>query len=371
MFTLHPFGRPVGPWAGHVGRPLCLAVLVAAAAAQTAVSPSDRAGLEGSSFTHFPLGRFNCRMQQLHGDLPPGTTLSGHAYRRDAIAIHGHVDAFVSDLQVSVSMSPNDPAHASTTFANNVGPNPVLVLPRIVLGFPATDRPGLDPTPTFDLQIPYQVPFLVPSTGGTVCVDTVIYSNTSAAGIDHNMSLYLDCHQLYADGRNEQPGMRLGGGCATAGATATAYTTFTLWHLGASMALDVAARNGVPDVGGNSRAFVMLGTGPANVVWPPRPACSLLTTTNVWFVLPGTNNAAGDCDGTLSGLPVLPANYRLWLQSGSIDLATGSFVVGDQSTLRLPPAGPTTLPSARIVNSTDNAAATGTVSLAVPVVQFS
>ena len=39
-------------------------------------SPADRAFLEGSGSTNYPLGRFNARVQQLHGDLPPGAQLS-------------------------------------------------------------------------------------------------------------------------------------------------------------------------------------------------------------------------------------------------------------------------------------------------------
>jgi hypothetical protein len=71
---------------------------------QLAVSPADRAGLEGSSFTHFPLGRANARMQTLHADVPGGMLISGHAYRRDADGVRGTIAGFSSDLQVTLSM---------------------------------------------------------------------------------------------------------------------------------------------------------------------------------------------------------------------------------------------------------------------------
>jgi hypothetical protein len=94
-------------------------LLATFAPAQAAVSPTDRAALEGSSFTHFPLGRASARVQTLHRDLPGGTVLHGHAYRRDAIAVRGTVDAFQCELEVRVSLSPLTPTTASTTFASN------------------------------------------------------------------------------------------------------------------------------------------------------------------------------------------------------------------------------------------------------------
>src|SRR5690606_3959418 len=93
--------------------------------AQT-VSPLDRTALEGSSYSHYPLGRHNARMQTLHDDIPGGTLITGHAYRRDAIGVRGLVDGFQADLQVTLSMSPNTAAQASGTFANNTGSNPVV-----------------------------------------------------------------------------------------------------------------------------------------------------------------------------------------------------------------------------------------------------
>ena len=123
-----------------------LAALAGTASAQimTAVSPQDRTTLEGSSFTHFPIGRASARMQTLHADLAPGTLLSGHAYRRDAVQVRGVVDAFSCDMQVTLSMSTKLPTQASTTFAQNRGTNPVVVLPRTIIAFPATNRPSID-----------------------------------------------------------------------------------------------------------------------------------------------------------------------------------------------------------------------------------
>ncbi|HLQ36694.1 MAG TPA: hypothetical protein VK348_02745 [Planctomycetota bacterium] len=348
------------------------AVLATGLAAQGAiVSPADRVNLEGSSFTHFPLGRFNARVQQLHADVPGGTVITGHAYRRDAEQVHGHVDAFSAEIEVTLSMSPNTPAHASATFANNAGPSPVVTLPRTRLNFPATDRPALDPSPTFDLLVPYAVPFVMPPGGGTLCIDSVLFTNTSPAGIDRNLSIYLDAHQLYSDGRAEQPGFRMLQGCAAPGATATAFGTTTFWRLATSTQIDVGIRNGVPDPGtGSTRPFVALGINQRNLPWPSRPSCLLLTSTETWFPLPGSNDTGGSYDGSLAGLPLLPPGYRLYLQTGSIDLGSGGLAFGDVEAMITPPTGPVPVTAARIVSQSDRTAPTGAVSLAVPVTRF-
>ncbi len=336
-----------------------------------AVSPADRANLEGSSFTHFPLGRASARMQTLHRDVPGGTLITGHAYRRDAIAVRGQVDGFASDLQVALSLSPALPTQASTTFANNVGQNPIVVLPRTVLGFPPTQRPGLDPAAAFELTIPYQLPFLLPSTGGTLCVDVTVFGNTSQAGTNTNLSVYLDAHENYTDGRAEQPGFRTFAGCPAPGSTTNSYATMTYWRLTGSGRLDVSIRNGVPDLGtGTALPFVMIGHGLDGTPWPLRADCPFWSSAEVWFALPGAMNSAGDYDGSLTALPLLPPGFRLWCQAGSVDLSTVGMAFSDAVTFVTPPTGPLPIATSRIINSTNNAATTGTVSYAVPVMGF-
>jgi hypothetical protein len=336
-----------------------------------AVSPADRDGLEGSSFTHFPLGRANARMQTLHADVPGGTLLSGHAYRRDAVQVRGLVDGFSSDLQVTLSMSPNLPTAASTTFGNNVGSNPVVALPRTIVAFPSTSRPSLDPAATFELVIPYQVPFLVPPAGGTLCVDVEVFGNQTAAGSNQNVSLYLDAHENYTDGRAEQPGFRTGTGCAAPGQTADCYATLTFWRRAAGSELDVAIRNAVPDAGGGtSLAILTIGLGVDGTPIPWRPDCPFWSSAEIWSLLPGGVDAQGNYNGTLTGMPLLPPGMRLWFQAGSVDVTTGGLAASDASTLITPPPGTLPIPTCRIVHSTNQSSATGTVSYAVPVMGF-
>jgi len=345
--------------------------IAATVTAQSTTSPLDRQGLEGSSFTHLPIGRASARMQTLHVDVPGGTTIHGHAYRRDAAGVRGHVDGFASDLQVTLSMSSNLPHQASATFVNNSGPNPIVVLPRTVVVFPPTDRPATDPAPTFELPIVYQTPFQVPPQGGTLCVDVEIWGNQSAAGSNRNLSIYLDAHENYSSGIAEQPGFRFGQGCVAPGNTSTASATLTLWHRSTQMTMDIALRDGIAEDGlGLTRAWVALGVFSNSSPWPTRLDCRLWGSTDIWFALPGMPNTQGDYNGSLTGLPVLPPGYRLWCQAGSVHLGTGALAFSDGSTLVTPPQGPLPIPVSRIVNSSDRAAATGAISYAVPVASF-
>jgi len=346
-------------------------VCAAAAAQQVAVSPTDRLSLEGSSFTHLPLGRADARMQTLHSDVPGGMLLTGHGYRRDAVGVRGIVPGFSSDMEVKLSMSPRLPTQASTTFATNEGPNPTVVLPRTFVTFPATDRPPSDPAPTFELLVPYQVPFLVPPSGGTLCVDVTIFGNVSASGQNQNLSIYLDAHENYTDGRAEQPGFRTGTGCPAPGQTAPSYSQMTLWRLLSGTRFDVSIRDGVRDPGtGVTVPFVLLGTSLSTITWPTRLDCTIWSSADVGYLLPGVMNTQGAYDGSLQGLPILPPGYRLWCQAGSISLVTAELAFSDANTLITPPAGPLPIPMSRIANSTDHTAATGVVSYAVPVMGF-
>lgn len=333
-------------------------------------SPADRAAHEGSSSTSYPLGRAAMRLQSLHGDLPGGSVLHGIAYRRDAATVRGTVDAFQSELEVRLSMSPRTPTSASTTFATNEGTAPQVVLPRTVLQFPAVDRPLLDPALTAEYLVPFATPFVVPATGGTVCLDVVVHGNTTAAGANRNFSVYLDAHELRTDGWNEAPGFRFGTGCAAPGATTSCTSTLSLWRGPTGTRVDTTMRNGVPD-DGTGRVFVALAVGLGNPLaqLPGAAGCTLLTTGEFWQLLPGTTGTGGDHAGSLA-LPLLPPGQRLWLQQGSLDAVSGSYALSDGNTLQTPlPA----LPSptvVRIAHASDPASPVGTVSFAVPVVRF-
>lgn len=351
---------------------LTLAVLGAAAAhaQQPLHSPADRAAFEGSSSTQYPLGRAAMRLQSLHGDVPGGSVLRGIAYRRDAINVRGLIDAFQTDLEVRVSMSPRTPTTASATFATNEGVAPLVVLPRTAVQFPAVDRPLLDPALTAEYAIPWAVPFTVPATGGTVCIDVLVRGNVTAGGTNRNFSVWLDAHELRTDGWNEAPGFRLGTGCAAPGSGTACTSTVSLWLGPAGSRIDAALRNGVPD-DGTGGVVVALALGLSNPLTPlaGRNGCTLFSSGEWWQLLPGSTGPAGDHAASLP-LPALPPGYRLWLQQASLAPASGALALSDGSTLQTPPAALPTPTVVRIAHASDPASATGTVSFAVPVVRF-
>ena len=356
----------------HLRTALCLLLPTATLPAQTAVTPAGRTSLEGSSYTHFPLGRHDARFQFLYGDLPAGMVLNGHAYRRDAIGMRGQVEGFVADLEVTLSLSANTPLTASTIFANNVGVAPVAVLPRTTLSFPPTHRPALDPSPTFDLIVPYQVPFVMPTGSATLCLDTTMYGNASAAGANRNLSIYLDAHELHNNGTNEQPGFRTGpGGCPAPGRSTASFANLSLWNLVSASQIDVSIRNGVADDGTLlAHAFVSLGTAVVHWPWHNRPTCVQQSSTEIWFALPGNMTASGSYDGSLTGLPTLPPGYRLWCQAGSVHLGSAALSFADLSGVVTPPPAVAPLPAVRIAASNNRLAGIGAISNSVPITQF-
>lgn len=335
------------------------------------VSPVDRANLEGSSSSTYPLGRWNARVQQLHADLgTQARAINGHAYRRDAAAVRGQVPAFKTELEIELSLSTLTPDQASSQFGMNTGANRTVVLPRSWISFPATDRPADAPAPTFDLQIPYQQPFQYPSGGGVLCVDMTVHGNDRASGRNTNFDPEVDAHEVMVNGVNDQPGYRFGQGCPASGNTAPGYATFTLRRLPTGTHLMVAARNGMAtDASGPGFSAVLLGLVEANTPWHLRPDCTRLTTIDAAFMLPGANDTRGNWDGTVKTGEQLPAGLHFVVQIASVHAQNGT-ALGDGSRLVVPPPGPSTQTVARIANGTDRTSPTGTVSNIVPVTLF-
>ena len=356
----------------HPSAALCLLACTASAVGQTAISPASRSTLEGSSYSHFPLGRHDARFQFLYADVPGARILNGHAYRRDATSMTGRIEGFVAELEVTLSVAPHEPGAASPWFANNEGQNPTIVLPRSTLAFPQTDRPALDPAASFDFIVPYHVPYVLPVGPSTLCLDVVMHGNASPLGSNRNLSVFLDAHELQTNGTTEQPGFRTGpGGCPAPGSNAPSYANLALWHLGGAGQLDVSIRRGIADDGSaRARAFLCLGTAPVQWPWPPRPGCLQQSSTEVWFPLPGPMTTNGRYDQSVTGLPPLPPGYRLWCQAGSIHLGSGALAFADLSSLTTPPAAAETLPAARVAASSNRLAVQGTISHSVPVTLF-
>lgn len=335
------------------------------------VSPADRTGLEGSTSTTYPLGRFDCRLQMLHGDLGAARTLHGHAYRRDAIATNGSVEGYQTELSVTLSVAGRAPDAASRTFADNVGTGAVVVLPRGVVSFPTTDRPAGAPAPSFEFAIPYATPFQFPGNGASLCVDVEVFGNQRGTARNVNFTPYLDAHDVVGDGSNEQPGYRFGTGCSATG-TGTAHNARLTFRASTTgLALEVASRNGLPTTATDPALVAMLvGLQRQDRAWPGRPGCTVFPTLDADATLPGNNDALGSWDGTLPPFAGLPVGQEFVVQLVSGQPSTGALTFSDGTVIAVPPPGPTRVTVARIAHATDHTSATGTVSTSVPVVRF-
>ncbi len=338
------------------------------------ISPAGRASIEGDSSSSYPLGRFDARIQQLHADLTPGgsRTLIGHAYRRDAISTRDALTGFTVELEVTASTAPHLPAAAQSSFAANLGRDATLVLPRGPVSFPATGRPGRAPAPSFEYRIPWQTPFTLAGSA-TLCLDLTIHGNTTSAGNDRNFSLLLDAQDWRSDGATTQPGYRFGTGCAATGSsTAHSARVEMPRRADGSLELTIDSRDGVPD-GGNGipRLGLVVGLATAPTAWPWKPGCQMLPSLDASFDLPGGNDAAGDWNGSITNLPMLPSGQEFVLQLVSGIPSSGSdLTFSDGTLLTVPPLLPPVQPAARIASGSDRNSTSGTVSSTVTITEF-
>ena len=348
----------------------CLIAL--AVPAQDLVSPNERATYEGSTYTAYPLGRFNARLKQLHADLgTTARTFVAHAYRRDAAEVKGMVGAFASEISVVLAISPKTPATASTTFADNLGTQSQVVLPRTKLNFPSTDRPAIDPYPAFTFGIPYQVPFAYPAGGGTLCIDVTVHGNDAPSGKDKDFLPYLDAQDVFADGRMLQVGFRYGQGCIATGQRNAQYGELAFVHTGSALDLQVTSRYGIPsDLANPAFTGLIIGYGAAQVPWPKQPGCTLWTTSNHAVLFTGANDASGGWTGTFANLPLMGPGTVFFAQVASVQPSTTTASFGDGTRLVVPPAGKVGLPAVRIAAGSDRTATTGTIATQVAIVKL-
>lgn len=350
----------------------CLLALGAAGlGAQELVSPQSRRDLEGSTYTTYPLGRYDARIQQLHADLGTGArSLLGHAYRRDAIELRGQVAAFQSELAVTLALSPRTADKPSARFDENLGAAPTLVLPRTRLSFPATDRPPLAPAPAFAHVIPYALPFAYPPGGGVLCVDVVVHGNQIGSGSNLNFVPYLDAHEQGGNGTSEQPGFRYGQGCLAAGQTTPVSAEFTLLQHAGVLDLLVQVQRGFATQASSTGIVVLLaGADPANAPLPPWPGCTLYTNLQTALVL-GNTDATGAFVRTFFGLGPLVPRQVVHLQAAVARAPVAGLALSEGSRLPVPPPSPLVPEVVRIASGSDRTAATGTIATQVAVVRF-
>jgi hypothetical protein len=320
------------------------------------VSPADRDLLEGNASTIYPLGRAGARVQQLHGDVPGPRLLLGHAYRRDAVSRRDLVEGFQSEVEVLVSTTGLTPVQMLPLFASNHGPSPQTVLLRRWVSFPATSRPPVDPSPAWQLVIPYLAPYSYAG-AGSLCVDVLVFGNVVGARRNLNFTPEIDAHEAFPDRRNVQPGVPYGAGCAT--------FDLTLIQRGDRIDLQLALRDALP----LARSWLLVGRRPALVRWPGTD-CWLLTSGDAVAPMPGPTDERGAWSMTSGGLPALAPGLVLYGQMLSHAAASGVVATSDGARVTVPPLGPPLHPAMRLGNGGDPLALSGNLSASVAVVRF-
>lgn len=151
------------------------AALATAAAQQQLVVPAAYATTDAPAYGWLAGASRDVRQQTLIGasHLAPmlGQTLTALELRRHAA--NEIYQGGVADLTLTLSIAPHGPLACSTTFAANVGPNPVQVFAGQVTlpTSPAPTGPTMDWTPDNIVRIEFTTPFAY--TGGTLCVDLI------------------------------------------------------------------------------------------------------------------------------------------------------------------------------------------------------
>jgi hypothetical protein len=186
-----------------------IATTAVAQTPQFTVVPNTHTTTDAPSMLWLPGAGTPLRMQEiisanlLQGLV--GKTITAMEFRRNA-----HANSFAGgavDLALTLSISPNAPLDAATTFAANVGPAPsqVFVGQLQLPASPGTTTPSW--TPANLLRIPFQTPFVYQ--GGNLCVDLL---GTPVAGNNTNW-WPADAVYSYATGTV----VDLGGGCGSHG----------------------------------------------------------------------------------------------------------------------------------------------------------
>ena len=158
-------------------RTICVA-LSSALLAQN-YSPAHFGPAEGPSGNAFPFGfALPCRYSQIHDDLP-SMAISGMSFRHDwnATAFPGY--SLSMDAWMSTAVTPS--SGISATFDNNHGPDKTRVVFNRTYTQPPSDPANLPGQ--FVLDYPFDVPFVFPGGGASLCWEVQITARTNAAYI--------------------------------------------------------------------------------------------------------------------------------------------------------------------------------------------
>jgi uncharacterized protein (TIGR03437 family) len=146
----------------------------------TLVVPNSNLPFPGNTSEAYPKGQQSIEFQEVLGvgqfHSNP-ITISAISFR--AAPGSGPVNINVANLSVTLSTSPNFPNTMSSTFANNVGSDKVVVFSGSNVTLKDTGCPGGGLACPFDLTVVFQTPFVYSTSKGSLLID-MVYTNLNA-----------------------------------------------------------------------------------------------------------------------------------------------------------------------------------------------
>ena len=309
---------------------LAVAVLGAGVCAQTTVSyisPFGCQSNDGNSGNTIPWWGGSATYQQVHdaGDLAwvfplPVGIIRGISFRADnTYTLVGRT----LDAQVTMGITPVTAASASTTFASNLGPQPMVTLPYTSVNLPPVSSVSV-PNPQ-GWFIPFTVPFIYIPQNGNLCWELRTKNSTT------NAVSYCDATSGSAPVAPSF-GPLLGAGC-----TATGQTQPATIGLRSMVLASGSFVNRLDYARASSAAAMVIGATRQNLVLPGM--CAGLETVPLVSVN-GTTDATGTWNSSLllGSLVSLPrATVYTQFAFGDAGLPYG---------FGLSPCSPVTLPGA-------------------------
>ncbi|MFK7742307.1 MAG: hypothetical protein AB8H80_18480 [Planctomycetota bacterium] len=271
------------PRTGLQTLPALAALLIAGAAtAQSQLTaPATHAGSDAVSFNWIAGADAEVRQQTLVGasHLQP---LAGQSIHAIELRRNANSETFAGGtchMTVTLSIAPHAPVSCSSTFANNVGSQPIQVFDgNVTIPTSPPSGPTAGWTPTNTVRIPLTTPYAY--TGGVLCVDVV---GTPIAG-QHASWWMADASFEDIAGQT----VDLGGGCGTYGGPSSSWSYVAPRSLTPGGYVQMIA-HGQP----GGLAFAMIGPGmatgtPLQALGFPAPSSCSLQLGAIDLMLPTT-----------------------------------------------------------------------------------
>jgi hypothetical protein len=313
-------------------RSLALSVAALAASvplhAQTyAYSPAGTATKEGNNNNTIPIWSSSSTYQQIHDYENMVATLNGLTPLLTGLSFRqngggGAIAGRTFTVQITAGATSTSSSTFSTTFANNLGSAPTVVLPYTAISFPNLNSTS-SPNPP-GIVVPWTTPFAFPPSQGTnLCWEWRHHSATS------NAIGALDA----VSGNDLQSAAREGVGCQASGQTQPAEIGTYELNLRTQV-----YRNRLDHAAANAGAVFVIGAQRANLQLPGQ--CQPLLTNPLVFFSGGTD-PAGQWDLSIptpdlrgQGQAEILGQF-VWLDAG-LPVGLG---VSDMSAITTPLAG--------------------------------